>query len=249
MFSGIHALLVGENDSEVLGMASKEGEEIRFTKTINIQQLKINEWLNHVEGEMRNELSRLLALSIQDIVFNQNEVSYEDLLTWIDKFPIQLITLASGVWWTKATESQFSNLTPLLQKLEKILEVLAHSILVEQPLLRRKKYEHLINEFVHKRGLTRDLLTQKVNDKTHFTWLKQMRFYYEEQEKDPLQRLTIKIGSASFTYGYEYLGVIDKLVQTPLTDKCYLAMTHALDYKLGGSPFGKFDSNFLKIFF
>jgi len=247
MFSGIHALLIAENDVEVLGMASKEGEEIRFSKPINIQKLKINEWLNHVEGEMRNELARLLALSVQEIVFSQSEVSYDELAAWVDKFPIQLITLASGVWWTKATESQFSNLTPLLQKLEKILEVLAHSILVEQPLLRRKKYEHLINEFVHKRGLTRHLITEEVSEKNNFAWMKQMRYYYDEQEKDPLQRLTIRVGSASFTYGYEYLGVIEKLVQTPLTDKCYLAMTHALDYKLGGSPFGKLTSESLTL--
>lgn len=48
------------------------------------------------------------------------------------------------------------------------------------------------------------------------------------------------MANAKFNYGFEYLGVQDKLVQTPLTDRCYLAMTQALEARLGGSPFGNY---------
>lgn len=47
------------------------------------------------------------------------------------------------------------------------------------------------------------------------------------------------MADAKFNYGFEYLGVQEKLVQTPLTDKCYLTMTQALEARLGGSPFGE----------
>jgi hypothetical protein len=65
-----------------------------------------------------------------------------------------------------------------------------------------------------------------------------MRFYWNPKEDNLLKKLTIQIANASFYYGYEYLGVGERLVQTPLTDRCYLTLTQALEWRLGGSPFG-----------
>lgn len=98
-----------------------------------------------------------------------------------------------------------------------------------------------INEFVHKRTVTRNLIKNKVSNPKSFDWLCQMRFYFDPKQNDPLKQLSIHMANAKFNYGFEYLGVQDKLVQTPLTDRCYLTMTQALEARLGGSPFGKLD--------
>lgn len=83
------------------------------------------------------------------------------------------------------------------------------------------------------------LITNKVISLSSFDWLTQMRFYFDPKKPDVLQQLSIHMANAHFNYGFEYLGVQDKLVQTPLTDRCYLTMTQALEERLGGSPFGE----------
>jgi len=71
-----------------------------------------------------------------------------------------------------------------------------------------------------------------------FAWLYHMRFYFNHKQKNALEQLQIKVANGNFFYGFEYLGVGEKLVQTPLTDRCYLTLTQALHWRLGGSPFG-----------
>ena len=96
-----------------------------------------------------------------------------------------------------------------------------------------------ITELVHQRDMTRILVNNKITSPKSFEWLSQMRFYFNSKITDVLQQLSIHMANAQFTYSFEYLGVQDKLVQTPLTDRCYLTMTQALEERLGGSPFGK----------
>ncbi|KAL3208797.1 hypothetical protein MRX96_052455 [Rhipicephalus microplus] len=114
--------------------------------------------------------------------------------------------------------------------------------LLEQPPLRRKKLEHLITEFVHKRDVTRSLLKSGVKGPRDFQWLSQMRFYFDPATARGAAPAVDSHGQRRFSYGFEYLGVQDKLVQTPLTDRCYLTMTQALEARLGGSPFGEIDT-------
>jgi dynein heavy chain 1 len=118
------------------------------------------------------------------------------------------------------------------------LEMLAERVLHDLPGEIRKKYEQLITDLVHQREVTRQLINANVSNVSEFTWLYHMRFYWNQHEKLPLEKLAIRMANGNFFYGFEYLGVAEKLVQTPLTDKCYLTLTQALHWRMGGSPFG-----------
>lgn len=52
-----------------------------------------------------------------------------------------------------------------------------------------------------------------------FEWLSQLRFDFNPSAKDPTQGLAVRMADAKFEYGFEYLGIGERLVQTPLTDR------------------------------
>ncbi len=98
-----------------------------------------------------------------------------------------------------------------------------------------------ITELVHKKDVCRSLLTHSVKSNLDFNWLKvfrvplaptlrtsgtrlrsvqAIRFYWAPSKQgDPIKSCVVKMANAQFYYGFEYLGVQEKLVQTPLTDR------------------------------
>jgi dynein heavy chain 1 len=137
-----------------------------------------------------------------------------------------------------AEDNEQNPLSTALANVENTLKLLADSVLHDQSIIRRRKLEHLIIEHVHQRDVLRTLIQKRVSSPKSFEWLSQMRFYFDPKQTNQLNQLTIQMANSKFFYGFEYLGVQDKLVQTPLTDRCYLTMTQALEARLGGSPFG-----------
>lgn len=243
MFAGISTIILDEELTQILGLASREGEEVRFKEPVSLKDYpKINDWLTKLESEMRRSLAVLLCESVSELQgFYGSGLEIEYLMAWMEKYPAQLVTLAIQVAWTGAVEASFqqgSKPEDPLNTIHKGLELLADVVLTELAPVTRRKCEHLITELVHQRDVTRSLIQQGVSENTVFAWLYQMRFYLDAGATNQLNCLSIRASDTSFPYGWEYLGVPDRLVQTPLTDRCYLTLTQALDTQLGGAPFG-----------
>lgn len=245
MFAGLSHLLLDEEKTTVLGMGSPEGETVMFKKVISIKDHpKINQWLTRVENEMKFTLASLF----EEALAERSAISFDDtktLLEWIEKYPAQLVVICGQTVWTHKTEKAIeatgndpSSIPTYLKEVEATLDLLADQVLQDLPYRTRKKYEHLITELVHQRDVLRSLIQRKISSTKDFAWLNEMRFYWKANKDAVVNNLTIQMANASFFYGYEYLGVAEKLVQTPLTDRCYLALTQALESRMGGSPFG-----------
>ena len=266
MFAGVEGLQVAEDAKRIEGMVSKEGEVVAFTRPVDVDEGSVHAWLREVEFQMRFTLVTLLQQSVQQM--NDLDAQgakggtgggggaafTEAFFGWIERYPAQIVLLSQQVQFSMQVDQALGSQSPptalsgVLTKVEKALDLLAERILL--PSLTpdsRKKYEQLITEKVHQRDAVRALMEAKVQSASAFAWVQQMRYYLTpyQGKVDPthaatpeLNTLEVRIARANFHYGFEYLGVSERLVQTPLTDRAYLTLAEALHMRLGGNPFG-----------
>ena len=230
-------------------MTSKDGEAVPLSSNIDVvDKVPVKAWLASIETNMKESLASLLssATASQPPITSSLTSSdqKQDFVKWASSYPAQIMILASLIQWSMGIDSILSGtakevtLRGYQSTLDSKLGLMATTVLSKLDPQTRKKYEQLITELVHQRDVTRELVTSEVSASDSFKWLYHLRFNYDPTNPDLLQKLNIKIANASFFYGFEYLGIGERLVQTPLTDRCYLTLTQALHFRMGGNPFG-----------
>ncbi|PHH90699.1 hypothetical protein CDD83_2886 [Cordyceps sp. RAO-2017] len=244
MFAGLSGLVM-DDESVISGFTSKEGETVKLKRDISLAKTpRINDWLALLEGGMKATLAELLAEAVARYapVLEASAVDAAALRRFMDDFPSQIVVLATQVAWTTAVDAALAAggggaLRALLEREVQVLRVLADTVLGDLEVILRKKCEQLITECVHQRDAIERLVAAGADSPGHHLWQLQMRYVYTP-EGAPLDRLHVRMANARLNYGFEYLGVPDRLVRTPLTDRCFLTLTQALCQRLGGSPYG-----------
>lgn len=254
MFAGIAGARHDKNDmaddmiTRLDAMVSKDGEVVPFNEPIAIMQgSSVKQWLKELEEKMKLTLALLLEQAVEEDAssgLSPGDDGKKLFVDWATKFPAQVMILATQINWSMGvdealhSEDSSSVLKERLATLEWKLEVMAETVLTELPPESRKKFEQMITELVHQRDVVRDLLSESVSSPTDFRWLYHLRYTYNPSAPKLTEKLIVSLSNAKFFYGFEYLGIGERLVQTPLTDKAYLTLTQALHFRMGGSPFG-----------
>nr|XP_046243361.1 dynein axonemal heavy chain 10 [Scatophagus argus] len=227
---------VESNGESVAGaMVSAEGEVMELKKPITVEG-RVEVWMTSVLLEMR----RTNRLITKEAIFRYCED--RSRVDWMLLYQGMVVLAANQVWWTWEVEDVFSSvkkgekhaLRNYAKKMHQQIDELVTRI--TQPLKRndRRKLNTALIIDVHARDIVDNLVLNSILDAREFEWESQLRFYWVREHDN----LFVRQCSASFSYGYEYMGLNGRLVITPLTDRIYLTITQALSMYLGGAPAG-----------
>ncbi|XP_051176804.1 dynein axonemal heavy chain 2 [Leptopilina boulardi] len=219
------------------GMLSSEGEYVEFLKPVLLEG-PVEKWLCDIENAMRmclRELLRQCRAALRKMLSKRDK--------WVKDWQSQPGITATQIQWTtdctrtlmhcKLLDSK-KPLKKLRKKQNQALAKYSEAIRGNLSKLQRLKFKAIVVIEIHARDVIEKMYKINCRDTSAFEWLSQLRFYWEKNIDNCIVRQT----NTSFVYGYEYLGNSERLVITPLTDRCYITLTTALHLNRGGSPKG-----------
>uniref|UniRef100_A0A4W6EXC9 Dynein axonemal heavy chain 11 n=1 Tax=Lates calcarifer TaxID=8187 RepID=A0A4W6EXC9_LATCA len=221
-----------EEEAVAIGMYSREGEYVPFSEPCVCEGQC---WLSALENTMRCTVRK----EIQEAV-----AAYEDKARdqWLFDYPAQVGLTGSQVWWAtdvgiafeRVEEGFETALKDYNRKQITQLNSLIHMLLGDLTPGDRQKIMTVCTIDVHARDVVANLITQKVTTGQAFAWLSQLRHRWDDETR----HCYVNICDAQFQFSYEYLGNTNRLVITPLTDRCYITLTQSLHLTMSGAPSG-----------
>uniref|UniRef100_A0AC35UGK5 Cytoplasmic dynein 2 heavy chain 1 n=1 Tax=Rhabditophanes sp. KR3021 TaxID=114890 RepID=A0AC35UGK5_9BILA len=220
LFQGIDKVVMNEKMTSIIAMVSSDGENVMLEKGVEIVS-KVEVWLTNLTEHMKETIKRLVKQCLVEEALDPS------------KYPSQVLCLCEEIRFCKQVEEILSKHGDLTKFHQELIDQLGKftSAKVDDKIL-TLKLKALILDLIHHISVVEQLMAQKNVDISQWVWQKQLRFYFESN------LVVVRMSNAQFEYTYEYQGNAQKLVHTPLTDKCYLTLTQALDMGLGGNPYG-----------
>eukprot|EP01062_Namystynia_karyoxenos_P076714 TRINITY_DN7573_c0_g3_i1.p1 TRINITY_DN7573_c0_g3~~TRINITY_DN7573_c0_g3_i1.p1 ORF type:complete len:4614 (+),score=1785.85 TRINITY_DN7573_c0_g3_i1:132-13973(+) len=246
-FEGL-SLLTFTDGMDITEMHSGEGETLKLVRRINPAEHDnlAERWLGRVEEAMLHTVRDYTEQALREYSASGAETSPTCRLQWMVQCPGQVAICVAQIFWTTECEAAIGDgvlgLQTYLKRAKLQLEAMVEGVRGKLGKVQRRTVEAMIVIEVHAVDIIEsELLANRVDDINSFTWLAQLRYYWEEHTDQRRRKVTdvfVRQTNAVLPYGYEYLGNTGRLVITPLTDRCYRTLMGALHLGYGGAPEG-----------
>ncbi|XP_046493196.1 dynein axonemal heavy chain 8 [Neodiprion pinetum] len=235
-FDNVGRLEFHEKEYEkIVAILSRENEKVILEKEVTCTG-GVENWLNSLLKMHQQSVGSVIAQGLQ--LLNNPDI---EILQLIDNSVLQVGLVAVQVSWTRDAEIAMISAKRDKYVMKKtnqwfldLLNGLIEVTIKDLTKYARAKYEALITIHVHQRDIFDELCRLRIRNIQDFEWLKQARFYFDEESEE----VPIRITDVDFTYQNEFLGCTDRLAITPLTDRCYITLAQAVGMNFGGAPAG-----------
>lgn len=219
-------------DSQLVihGMYSKQMEYVKFLSVIKTEesQESVEKWLIQVEEQMKNSVRHNIESSCHNCTILPRE-------EWIQNWPAQIVQTINQVFWTSDVHRCFASksktaikdYTVVLKKQLQDTVALVRSQKLNN--VTRMTVKALIVIDIHSKNVVEELERQNILNEKEFKWQAQLRYYFNKNE------MLVRMINAEFKYAYEYTGNTDRLVITPLTERCFRTLASAYRMHLNGA--------------
>lgn len=237
-FNGIYRLQMDSNGN-IDGMQSEMNETVAFVNHIKIISdgtdqnggKSVEKWLVNVENEMRRAIRNEVVNSYADYVTSER-------LDWCMNWSQMIVLVVASIFWTSDIHTSLLQQNPDLLKsvhqeignnLDEITDAIRSPDITH---LNRLTLKTLCIQDIHARDVTGKLITNKNRNIDDFEWIAQLRCYWIEKEVE------MRIFTANIPYGYEYLGNFQRIILTPLAERCYRTILLAYQQRLNAAVDG-----------
>ncbi|XP_055492119.1 LOW QUALITY PROTEIN: dynein axonemal heavy chain 8-like [Leucoraja erinacea] len=219
----------------ILSVISREEEQIQLDAPV-IAKGPVEIWLSDLLRMQQSSLHTVIKLAY----YSFSEPDFQ-LIPFLYEAPGQVGILAIQILWTRDSEDAIKGskdskkiMQTTNQKFLELLNALIGQTTHDLTKFQRIQFETLVTIHVHQRDIFDELVKMHIRAVTDFEWLKQCRVYFREETQD----IRVGITDTEFIYQNEFLGCTERLVITPLTDRCYITLAQALWMYMGGAPAG-----------
>jgi len=245
-FEGINRVRFDQNNEIIEAMVSVEGEVVDLHEPVNVttgdKAGNVEKWLLEVQESMIKCLTRITGESIDDYARTERT-------EWVLRWPGQVVICVDNIFWTKEVSDAIEH--GKLANYHKVvcdqLQGLVGLVRGDLSKLARKTLTALVTIDVHNRDEVEKLVKAKLRSSKDFDWIAQLRYYwapkgsiqmYDTKKPNTVDKCQVSIITSTLLYGFEYLGNSERLVITPLTDRCYRTLMGAFHLFYGGAPEG-----------